>query len=195
MKKIYILALLLMFGHASASQTPKTPSSLEEMIKGSDLILVGHLGKVISTQKFYGYQENAKYLAELDELSNIPIALIAVDYQIKIDSIIYDRNNTKDIKDDISYRIFQSPSVKDRQARNKEKAIFFLSKTPAKGNNYSIKSTFYRLQMNGVDPVSYSFKGKQIMVERADNKENLSSYDFLDKVVELSSIISEGLSN
>jgi hypothetical protein len=165
------------------------------MIRGSDLILVGHLGKVISTQEFYGYQENAKYLAELDKLSNIPIALIAVDYQIKIDSIIYDRNNVKDIKDDISYRIFQSPSVKNRQARNKEKAIFFLSKTPAKGNNYSIKSAFYRLQMNGLDPASYSLKGKQVMVERADNKENLSSYEFLDKVVELSSIISEELSN
>jgi len=49
--------------------------------------------------------------------------------------------------------------------------------------------------MNGVEPVSYSFKGKKVMVERADNKENLSSYEFLDKVVELSSIISEELSN
>lgn len=193
MKKIYIFTFLLVFNNISAfaSQSPTIPSTLKEMIETSDLIVTGKLGAIISREKFYGYQKNAEDLEKFDALSNLPIALIAVDYELDVDTVIYNKSQQKNIEENISYRIIQSQFVKNSTSRNDENYIFFLSKVPVNGNRYSVKSTIYKLQMNGVNPVSYSSGNKQIMLKRAGNKENLSSVDFLEKVIELSTEINK----
>lgn len=191
----YFLFLLLFLGNVSASQQSKIPTSLEEAIKTSDLIVTGKLGEIKSTKKFYGYQKNAGSLAKFDKLSSLPLALVAVDYKIEVDTVIYNKNNTRETNN-LTFRVIQSQFAKPEKSDNSRKTVFFLSKTSAGEKNYSTKTILHKLQLNGEDPVSYSLGKKQVTLNRANNSrannnKNLSSYDFLSKVIELSAVVKE----
>lgn len=200
MKKIFYCALLfnaffLLSKPAIAFQFGKMPESIQEMVNSSDLIVTGKIDKVLSKGTFYGYQENASSLAELDKLKlmPVPLGIPYVDYGIKIDRVFMTHKNSIQEGNYIAYRVFQShtQAVMDETLKSAKNSTFFLSKAP-KDEVYGIKTPMHHLHLNSNEQISYNAGNEEFTLYTKNDGYNLSYNQLIEKVKEAVSKIAKG---
>ena len=185
MKSISNLACVLFFTIISSGLAAdvynKMPTSLVELVNSSDLIVIGTYGGVFDKRLFYGYQENADQLEQLEQETPFTLGLPLIDYAIEIEEI--NKNDEKFQIDDSSssviYRTFEDDdeassefSVEDRKGRT----IFFLSRNPD-NETYGITSFMHRIKLGNT--IKYSFDKQYFSIPFAESE---NSAQFVEEV-------------
>jgi hypothetical protein len=147
----------------------KFPRDIEELVRTSDLIVIGTTGEIIDQRMFYGYQNGADALAQKEQETPFSLGLPLVDYAIHIQEIIMNDKEypLADINDIVIYRTFEdqeittsADAIKDREG----KIMFFLTRNPD-NETYGITSMMHRIKLgDGHNNVSYTFKGENMQI-------------------------------
>ncbi len=122
------------------------PESLEDLVKTSDLIVVGSVKEILDNRIFYGYQDSAEELAWLDKQTPIPVGVYKTDFLLKVSQFIKGRDLAEKSKKLVlritsPNKLANLESIKDRMKKNPGKIhqqVFFLRKNP--DQTYSLNS-------------------------------------------------------
>lgn len=161
------------------------PRDIDGLVKTSDLVVIGSIGETVDKRLFYGYQDSADQMAELEQETPFTLGLPLVDYAIHVEEIIMDDKEfpLADTGDrTVTYRVFEDNdeasgpfAVEDR----KGKMIFFLTRNPD-NETYGIVSFMHRIKLgDGSNEISYSFKHENFEVPFALGVKNT---DFVKEV-------------
>ncbi|HRQ04332.1 MAG TPA: hypothetical protein PK580_00050 [Nitrosomonas halophila] len=172
MKKIYhstLTALLFLFSANSFSTSviyAPVPKEINELVETSDIIVVGTFGDIIDTRQFYGYQESAAYIAELDKTVPYNLGTPLVDIQIHITEVIKsdDQFRSGD-QSKVTFRYFEDADSargpESTQDREGEK-LFFLTMNPDNGA-YGSVTVMHVVHLDDAEHgISYSDPGSNL---------------------------------
>lgn len=186
-KLIYAFIMLMISNCLLADVYNRLPKELGELVKTSDLILIGTIGEIIDERLFYGYQDkdNADRLAQKEQETPFTLGLPLVDYTVHVQEIIMDDKRfplTETNTHTIIYRTFEdhdevssASAVNDRRG----KMVFFLSRNPV-NETYGITSFLHKIKLgNGKDEITYSFNKKNLKVPFAIGAKRK---DFIEEV-------------
>ncbi|SDY79653.1 hypothetical protein [Nitrosomonas halophila] len=196
MKQIFRSTLTVLFIFFSVSSYSAyvlyapIPENINELIENSDVVVVGTFGDIIDTRQFYGYQESAAYLAELDKTVPYNFGIPLVDIQIHITEVIKsdDQFRSGD-QSNVTFRYFENAdsangpeSTQDREGQK----LFFLTRVP---NNdvYGIATSMHIVHLADTEyGTSYSDPGSNLTL-RGNRKPipfavSHSSDEFLNEI-------------
>jgi hypothetical protein len=152
------------------------PQSIQDYIDTSDLIIVGNIGNIHKIHKFYGYQDNAKELAKLDQNPASLFALPMVDYEVNVQEIV---------KDDVLFPVNKQKTVilrvsqahntifTDKNAKeNQGKFLLFLLRNPD-NETYGFYSFMHKARLNDNGKVTYLFEDNEYSVFNNINSNKL----------------------
>lgn len=167
-KFIYAIILLVLTNSLSATIYTPTPRNIDELVKTSDLIIIGTLEEIVDKRLFYGYQEGADLLAQKEYTTPFQLGLPLVDYAIHVQEVIMDDKEFP-LADSgartVIYRTFEDHDwVSSAEAieSRKGKIMFFLTRTPD-NEAYGIFSIMHRIKLgDGSNDVSYSLNNEDI---------------------------------
>ncbi|HTG36527.1 MAG TPA: hypothetical protein VLB76_26720 [Thermoanaerobaculia bacterium] len=155
----------------------RAPESMSELIRESDLIVLGRLISVIDQGTFYGYDKDARRRAALDKHSPTSLGLPFTDYELSAERVILGKSQV-DTSRPIILRTLDNPSISTSLStlRNGDRRVFFLKINPD-SRTYSLPSAVSQVDIDG--PVAVYFKGTSANFPFG---KKLASLDFIKQV-------------
>jgi len=160
-----VLLISLISGNLLAKSYAALPENMNQLVKSSDLIIIGTIGEIVNKQKFWGYGETAEFIAKMDPPPPDSLALPLVDYSINVREVIMDDKDypISKSKKEVILRVFEDEYYLSSESAKLDKEgtmIFFLGRNPD-GKTYGVSSLMHKIRLDNADnKASYSFEGK-----------------------------------
>jgi|GEM_PF-3269066 len=128
------------------------PSTIDELVSSSDIIISGYFDEIINQGNFYGYGPEAVEIEAIDKETTNRLSVPFIDYSIRIDAVL-DGEASREV-------IFRVVSDLDSIKRNEEtmfssgKKLMFLTQNPD-GETYGISSSIHLVDIEGLSPLFY----------------------------------------
>jgi hypothetical protein len=155
-----VLAMMVFCAQSNATSFPAMPTTIRDYLDTSDVVVTGRIGRIIKVHSFYGYQEGADKLAELDKASPIPLGLPMVDYEVIVDETLKSDDFYSGGAEPLVLRVVRDPATSADAINDEEyegELLLFLSRNPD-NETYGFYTFAHKINLD--EKPEYYFEGE-----------------------------------
>lgn len=161
---IGLLALIL-FTPGFAEEESDRPTQIADYFKTADIGIEGSITGIAKKHQFYGYDQGAAERQKMEQETGITMGVVATDYIIKIDDVLFtDTAHPYKKGDTVILRMFEEADIfantYDNQPNGKAKSIFFLKRN-SDNQTYGYYSNMHRIKITSENDISSIYHGQK----------------------------------